>query len=91
MGAIFLILFIVGIAVGIYKIGSKSADDAKAIGKYDIEDLQRREYYDYADSEEEEEKEERKRKEKRESLFEHKPYAGPQGLGLGYDDFFNKK
>jgi hypothetical protein len=55
MGAIFLILFIVGIAVGIYKIGSKSADDAKAIGKYDIEDLQRREHYDYADSEEEEE------------------------------------
>lgn len=80
MGAIFLILFIVGIAAGIYKIGSKSADDAKAIGKYDIEDFQRQEYNNYADSEEEEEK---KKKEK--DLFEHEAYAGPQGLGPGYD------
>ena len=54
MGAIFLIIFLAVIALGIYKIGSKSADDAKSIGKYDIEDLQRQERYNYIDSDEEE-------------------------------------
>ena len=83
MGAIFLILFIVGIAAGIYKIGSKSADDAKAIGKYDIEDLQRREHYDYADSEEEEEE----RKKKRKSLFEDDVVTDPAYNSLSCNIF----
>ncbi len=65
MNAILSIIFFVLISLGIYKIGSKSADDAKAIGKYDIEDLQRQERYNYTDSDEEEE--ERKKKHRWES------------------------
>lgn len=70
------------ISLGIYKIGSKSADDAKAIGKYDIEDLQRQERYNYTDSDEDE----KKRKKDLRNFFEHEPYAGRQGLGAGYDN-----
>ena len=65
MNAILSIIFFVLISLGIYKIGSKSADDAKAIGKYYIEDLQRQERYNYTDSDENEE--ERKKKHRWES------------------------
>ena len=75
MNAILLIIFIVLISLGIYKIGSKSADDAKAIGKYDIEDLQRQERYNYTDSDEDEE-ERKKKQDKYEELWESSDTTG---------------
>ncbi|MHB1661423.1 MAG: hypothetical protein ACYCTD_04920 [bacterium] len=49
MSAILGIIFLAAIVYGIYRIGSRSAEDAKAIGKYDVEDMQRQYYQEHKD------------------------------------------